>query len=163
MYMEREAAEILKQVLYATVATVKGNGEPWISPVYAVYDDHLNFYWASGKTSRHSQNIKENSQVSVVIYDSTVPWGTGSGVFIEGRAQEVDVIDEIAKACQLRQNRVPEATHPPEEFTSDKPRSIYKLVPETFWMNQDARVNGYFVDERTPLNQEKLRVLLAGA
>lgn len=97
----------------------------------------------------------------MVMYDSTVPWGMGRGVFIQGRAAEVHDIEEVTKVCQLRKDRVPAAKHPPEEFYSDKPRSIYKLVPSKIWMNQDTRINGYFVDERVELDIGELQSLLA--
>ena len=159
--MEQEAAEILKKIIYATIATATTAGVPLNSPVYAVYDNELNFYWASSKASQHSRNIRENPQVSIVVYDSTVPWGTGRGVFIEGKASEVVDVDEITKACQLRKARVSDAKHPPEEFLADKPRSIYRVRPRRVWMNQDARVNGYFVDERAELSLSKLQGLVA--
>jgi nitroimidazol reductase NimA-like FMN-containing flavoprotein (pyridoxamine 5'-phosphate oxidase superfamily) len=159
IFMEQEAVKILKKIIYATVATSTATGEPWNSPVYIVYDDELNFYWASGKSSQHSRNIVENSRISIVVYDSTVPWGTGRGVFIEGRAREVVAIDEIVKACELRKARVTEAKYPPEEFLPDKPRSIYKVTPTKLWVNQDVRVDGYFVDERTELNLNMIRSL----
>lgn len=158
--MEQEAAEILRHIIYATVATAGARGEPWNSSVYVVYDNQLYFYWASGKTSRHSRNIKENPQVFLVIYDSTGPWGQGKGVFIQGEAEEVVDPGEIAKACQLRKARASGAKHPPEEFSPDKPRSIYKMTPLKLWMNQDGKVNGYFVDERTELEPDRLLALL---
>lgn len=161
--MEQEAAEILKKIIYATVATASAQAEPWNSPVYVVYDSQLHFYWASGKASQHSRNIKENSRVFLVIYDSTVPWGQGKGIFIQGEAEEVVDPDEITKACQLRKARAAEAKHPSEEFLPDKPRSIYKVTPSKLWMNQDGKTNGYFVDERAELDLTKLQALLIGA
>jgi nitroimidazol reductase NimA-like FMN-containing flavoprotein (pyridoxamine 5'-phosphate oxidase superfamily) len=160
MPSEPAAADILKKIIYATVATASPTAAPWNTPVYVVYDEQLNFYWASGKQSQHSRNIAENPRVFIAIYDSTVPWGTGQGVFIAGNAMEVADTAEIAKACQLRMQRTPDAKHPPEEFTHDKPRSIYKLVPSKVWMIQDAKVNGYFVDERAELNINTLCSLI---
>lgn len=52
------AVEIIKQNMYATIATVDNEGQPWASPVFVVYDNELSFYWASGRSSQHSRNIK---------------------------------------------------------------------------------------------------------
>ena len=155
--MEQKAAEIIKRTIYATVATSNSKSEPWNSPVYVVYDQDLNFYWASSKTSQHSHNIRENPHVFLVIFDSSVPWGQGEGVYVQGEATEVTKPDEIAKACQLRRERAPDANQPPEDFLPDKPRSIYKTVPTTVWIRKDEKIRGYFVDERAVINLKELQ------
>jgi nitroimidazol reductase NimA-like FMN-containing flavoprotein (pyridoxamine 5'-phosphate oxidase superfamily) len=158
--MEQKAARILQACLYATVATSDAGKQPWNSPVYCVHDDQLNLYWASARSSQHSQNIQANPKVFIVIYDSTMPWGTGEGVFIQATATVVDDPAEIAKACALRLARVAEATQPPSDFSGDRPRRIYRATPEHIWTNQDASVNGFFIDQRAELDVAKLRTLL---
>jgi hypothetical protein len=69
------AKKVLKQIHYATIATSPKDGKPWNSPVAHVYDDDLNFYWFSDKESRRSQNVRENENIFIVIYDSTVTEG----------------------------------------------------------------------------------------
>jgi general stress protein 26 len=76
------AKEIIEKIQYITIATVSKDGEPWNTPVYSAYDEDYNFYWISWKENQHSKNIAENNQVFSVIYDSTVPEGTGEGVYI---------------------------------------------------------------------------------
>ena len=34
------------------------------------------------------------------------------------------------------------------EYLGDKPRRIYKAVPQKMWLNSDASINGNFVDTR---------------
>ena len=143
-----KAKAILDSIKYATVATVSNDGQPWNSPVYCVYDENYTFYWASSITSQHSQNIYANNKIFIAVYDSTVPWGTGKGVFIQAEAAEVTDAAEIAKACELRKARVSDANQPPDDFMSDKPRRIYKAVPQKIWMNEDDQINGNFVDVR---------------
>jgi nitroimidazol reductase NimA-like FMN-containing flavoprotein (pyridoxamine 5'-phosphate oxidase superfamily) len=157
--MLEKTIQIIEKTIYATVATSTLSGEPWDSPVYIVYDGKLNFYWASGKASQHSRNIDENPHVFLTIYDSSVPWGTGEGAFIQADAIEITDPDEIAKACQLRKYRVPDAKQPPEDFMGDRPRRIYRATPKKIWMNQDGRVDGYFVDTRIEMDLDKLRVI----
>jgi nitroimidazol reductase NimA-like FMN-containing flavoprotein (pyridoxamine 5'-phosphate oxidase superfamily) len=143
-----EAKTILDAIKYATLATVSSDGDPWNSPVYYVADENYNLYWASYTESQHSKNIRTNGKVFIAVYDSTVPWGTGTGVFIQAKAWEVTDDQEIVKACQLRQARVAQAKQPPEDFMGDKPRRIYCATPQHIWMNQDSEINGNFVDVR---------------
>lgn len=155
--MDELAAKIIKDTIYAVVATSSRSELPWNSPVYVAYDDELNFYWASGKESRHSNNIRKNPHVSLVIFDSSAPWRTGEGVYIESDASEVTDLDEIEKACRVRAARVPDAAQKPEEFIGDAPRRIYKAVSRKFWVNYDSKVDGYFVAKRVEVNINALR------
>lgn len=143
-----KAKAVLDSIKYATVATVSNDGQPWNSPVYCVYDEGYTLYWASSIKSQHSQNIYANNKVFIVVYDSTVPWGTSKGVFIRAEAAEVTDRYEIAKACELRRAHVPGANQSPDDFTNDKPRRIYKAVPQKIWMNDADQVNGNFIDVR---------------
>jgi nitroimidazol reductase NimA-like FMN-containing flavoprotein (pyridoxamine 5'-phosphate oxidase superfamily) len=145
---DTKAKAILDAIKYATLATVSSDGDPWNSPVYYVVDEDYNLYWASHTESQHSQNISTNGKVFIAVYDSTVPWGTGTGVFMQARAREVTEQQEIVKACRLRQARVPEASQPLEDFMSDKPRRIYCATPQHIWINQNGEVNGNFIDVR---------------
>ena len=82
-----EAAKILKDQLYINLATVTPSGKPWNSPVFTSYDKNLNYYWASWRKNQHSINIRKNPEVFVTVYDSTVPPGTGVGVYFLSRSE----------------------------------------------------------------------------
>jgi hypothetical protein len=45
--------------------------------------------WISKPGARHSLNIAQRPQVGIVIFDSTQPPGTGSGVYAEATVEEV--------------------------------------------------------------------------
>src|SRR5690348_8698929 len=94
------AKQIIEKILYITLATVDNDGQPWNSPVYSAYDSEYNFYWASDRNGQHSRNIAENNKVFVVIYDSTVPEGTGEGVYIQAKAYMLIDKNEIQKALE---------------------------------------------------------------
>ena len=94
-YHNRRANEILGEISYATVATASTDGKPWNSPVRHFCDSDLNIYWFSDKLNQHSRNIRENPDVFIVIYDSTVPEGAGEGVYIEAQARELNDPEEI--------------------------------------------------------------------
>ena len=150
------AKEIIEKNIYLTLATSDQKGTPWISPVFFAYDPNYNFYWCSEKKSRHSKLIKQNNRVAAVIFDSSVPEGEGNGVYIIGKAQEVQKKD-ISHAVSTIYNRKKKDNpyrkfRNIDDFTGNSPWRMYKLVPHTFWTLKDTvKVNGYPVDRRTEI------------
>ncbi len=152
--MEEKAKKIIQKIIYITIATVTKDGNPWNSPVSSAYDNKYNFYWASDKNGQHSKNIRENPNVFLVIYDSTMPEGTGEGVYIQAKAYELTNETEIQHALDTGYKRKGESGHhhEPNEFLGEFPRRFYKAVPEKFWMNGDGDVNGNYIDIRLEVN-----------
>mgnify|MGYP001557860792 CR=1 FL=1 len=144
----QRAKEIISKVLYITVATSSKEGSPWNSPVYSAFDENYNFYWASWKENQHSQNITGNNRVFLAIYDSTVPEGTGEGVYIQARAYMLTDEKEIAHALFYLDGRVNKKPHSPDQFLGNMPRRVYKAVPEKVWMNVEGEINGNYIDKR---------------
>ena len=85
-----QARDIIGRIAYMVIGTADADGAPWATPVYFATDGDGDFYWVSSHEARHSRNISARPQVGIVIFDSTVPIGTGQGVYIEARAQQVD-------------------------------------------------------------------------
>lgn len=136
--------EILETIEYATLATVTLDGKPWNSPVASVIDDKLNIYWFSDKESQHSKNVRDNGEVFIVIYDSTVSSGEGEGVYIQAKAYELDNPGEIRAARLMKKG--PDGDDP-AEFMGDSVRRAYKAVPQKAWMNDDVTENGTFIKD----------------
>lgn len=154
MSNEEQAKEIIEKILYITIATASPDGQPWNSPVYSAYDDTYNFYWASWKENVHSKNIGLNDKVFLSIYDSTAPEGTGRGVYVQARAQELADTQEIKEALALLYSRKHQdpAKRAPEEFLGEFPRRIYKAIPKKMWINSEDTVQGNFIDTRAEVN-----------
>ncbi len=154
-----EAKKVINDILYITIATCDKNGQPWNSPVYSAFDKNYNFYWASWKENQHSKNIKENEKVFVVIYDSTVPEGKGFGVYMQGKARQLEAKDavEIVKSLKLLYSRINKKPRKPEEFLAFLPRRIYKFAPEQVWVNSEGNVKGNFVDSRIDITSDILK------
>ncbi len=74
------ATKILKDMKYMTIATVCSDGSPWNTPVAPTPSKDLIFRWGSNENSVHSQNIRKEKRVFVVIFDSHAEEGTGEGV-----------------------------------------------------------------------------------
>ncbi|MGH8905481.1 MAG: pyridoxamine 5'-phosphate oxidase family protein [Egibacteraceae bacterium] len=142
------AKEILAEIFYITIATVDGAGHPWNTPVYAAYDERFNFYWASWTESVHSRNIRQHPEVFLVVYDSTVPEGTGRGVYIRAKAYELISEHETEEALRHYCGRVSKTPPNPSAFLGSRPRRMYRAVPEQIWMNDLKEVDGSIVDIR---------------
>ncbi len=156
------AVSILKTNLYATLATTDAYASPWNSPVYICNDDQLNFYWASYTNSKHSSNIQNNPEVFMVMFDSHQEWGKGQGLYVRGRAGQIESATEIAKACRLRASKVERNLQDAKDFMGKSPRHMYKLTPEQIWVNNVEVVDGKIVDEKSDLSIEALSKALAG-
>lgn len=69
---KKELLDFLKSQKIIIIATYD-NGDIWTSNVYYGIDENFNFYFSSGKDSKHSKQIVNNSKVSfsVVWYDES--------------------------------------------------------------------------------------------
>src|ERR1700693_2444165 len=138
-YHDNRAKEILEKIIYATIATAGKDGKPWNSPVRHVYDGDLNIYWFSDKENQHSKNVRENEDVFIVIYDSTVPEGQGAGVYIQAKARQLEDPEEIRAARRIKKGPDKDA---PDDFMGDAIRRVYKAVPQRVWINDSEEKDG---------------------
>ncbi len=92
------SAEILKECLYANIATSRDD-VPWNTPVTALPDSDLNFYWSSWTLAEHSRNIARNSSIFMTFYDSTRARGTNNlmCLYLQCVAREVSNSGEVAR------------------------------------------------------------------
>ena len=87
--LAKHAQAILDANRYLTMGTVDPDGRPWTSPVYFASAGVREFYWVSDIDARHSRHLAERPQVSVVVFDSTVPPYHGRAVYAVGAAREL--------------------------------------------------------------------------
>jgi hypothetical protein len=83
------AKALIDANLYMVLGTADEGGHPWVSPVYYAPVDYREFIWVSRPETLHSRNLVARPQVSIVIFDSSVPIGTGQGVYMAAVAEEV--------------------------------------------------------------------------
>ena len=88
------ARTVVDGASYMTLATAGADGIPWASPVWFATEHRHAFFWVSDPEARHSRNIAARPQVAIVLFDSTVPLGTGRGVYVAATAHRLD--DEAA-------------------------------------------------------------------
>jgi nitroimidazol reductase NimA-like FMN-containing flavoprotein (pyridoxamine 5'-phosphate oxidase superfamily) len=84
------AREIIDANRYMTLATADAGGRPWATPVWYAHQGYTDLYWMSRPEARHSRNLAVRPEVGIVIFDSTVPEGSGQAVYVEALAEELD-------------------------------------------------------------------------
>ena len=81
-YAEK-ARYIVENNNYMVVATSDKSARPWAAPVFYTHDEKYNFYFLSAVDSKHAENVRENPNAFIVIFDSTAPVGQSDGVQME--------------------------------------------------------------------------------
>ena len=88
-----ELADVARAIIaansYMTIGTADEDGLPWVSPVWFAPADHREFFWVSDPDATHSRNIAARPQVSIVIFDSRVPIGTGQAAYMTATAEQL--------------------------------------------------------------------------
>ena len=150
-YAEK-AKKIIAGNIYMVIATSSQESKPWISPVFFVYDSDYNLYLVSNKDALHSNLVRNNSQVAIVIFNSEANEGSGTGVYFEAKAQELGDEKELNKAIGLWNKRVNG-----EDF---KIKDIGKVSGEGIWrvykatptkisqLTEGTFIKGQYVDTR---------------
>jgi nitroimidazol reductase NimA-like FMN-containing flavoprotein (pyridoxamine 5'-phosphate oxidase superfamily) len=147
-----KARAIIVKTIYITVATFSKNRKPWVTPLYTAYDENYNFFWFSGKNSQHSENVRANNEVAMVIFDSTAPEGTGEGVYMEALVFELEDEQEIAHAIGCLDKRSHSSPRDVFDFVDSSPLRVYKAIPQKVWMNIDEKMGSLVVDARIEVN-----------
>lgn len=83
------ARQVVDANRYMTLATVDASSHPWVSPVWYAADRYREFLWVSSPAARHSLNLAERGELSIVIFDSTVPIGGDLAVYMSGTAAQL--------------------------------------------------------------------------
>jgi pyridoxine/pyridoxamine 5'-phosphate oxidase len=83
------ARNIIDSMMYMVLGTADDSGHPWVSPVYFASAGYTEFYWVSSPDARHSHNIAERPQVSIVVFNSQAPIGTGQAVYMSAVVEQL--------------------------------------------------------------------------
>ena len=135
---EQRAKRLMDENEHMTLATADSSGAPWVSPVFFVTDDAYDIYWVSDRDARHSQNVRHNPLVAVVVFE-TDP--TVDAVYVSGRAKELKDVDEVRHAIAILDRRPqPEKWKIQDitDVTGGGPWRIYRASVETIEVRADA-------------------------
>ena len=129
------ARAIIDTNLYLTLGTVDADGNPWTSPVYFAPGGDREFYWTSAIDARHSGNLAERPQVSLVIFDSTVAPYHGRAVYAVGEARELSGGDlDRALAAYPRPEGGGATPVTREDVTAPAPYRLYRATASELWV-----------------------------
>lgn len=156
------AAEIVKNIIYINIASVTPDGLPWNTPVYCAHDEKLNFFWHSWKENQHSVNLENNPNAFVTIYDSTLPEGTGVGVYFQGTVELItggkDLLCGLEKLYKRKSKKVKAVGY----FLNKFPRRVYKFTPHKVWINGEGELEGQTLDTREEVDLAELIKAVSG-
>ena len=98
------AMTIIDSNMYMVLGIADAAGQPWVSPVYYASAGYREFYWVSSPEVRHSQNIAIRPQLSMVIFDSKAPIGTGQGCtcLLSLRSLQARILIKASKSSLVR-------------------------------------------------------------
>jgi hypothetical protein len=98
------AREIIDSNSYMTLGTADASGQPWVTPVWFATADYSEFFWVSDPERRHSRNLAERPELSIVIFDSQVPINSGEAVYMSAVADRPEGSD-LDRALEVFSNR----------------------------------------------------------
>ena len=107
---------IIDANLYMVLGTADREGSPWAAPVYFAPLAYREFFWVSKPKARHSLNLAERPEISIVVFDSSVPISTGQAVYFSATAEEVGA-ERRAEALEVFSRRA--VSHGGREFTEE--------------------------------------------
>lgn len=141
------ARRIIDVNLYMTVGTADDAGRPWVTPVYYAPVDYRELVWVSQPEAKHSRNIAVRPEVSIVIFDSTVPINTGRAVYLTAIADEVrgdlldHYVDRYTSSTLARQG----GSWTPDDVRPPARHRLYRATASQHWVLDEH-------DERVPID-----------
>jgi hypothetical protein len=97
MDQQQELADVARSIIdsnmYMVLGTADETGRPWVSPLYFASAGYTEFFWVSSPEATHSRNLALRPEVSIVVFDSQVPIGTGQCVYMAAITEEVTGAD----------------------------------------------------------------------
>ena len=140
---------------YLTLGTVDQDGHPWTSPVYFASAGEREFYWMSATDARHSRNLAGRPQVSIVVFDSSVPPYHGRAVYAVGEAHELSG-DDVDRGLTVYPGPISRdaLTVTLEDVTGPSPYRLYRATASEVWVlcprepRQPCHLHGIAQDHR---------------
>jgi pyridoxine/pyridoxamine 5'-phosphate oxidase len=130
------ARAIVDAASYLTLATADEAGRPWASPVWFATADRRELVWVSHPDARHSRNVAARPEVGIVIFDSTQAPGTGAGVYMEARAEEVppDAFERCLAVYAGRSERDGLRAWTAADVGAPARHRLYRAVASAHWV-----------------------------
>lgn len=131
MNVEQAIRDYLPHIIHMSLATCAGN-HPWICEVHYVFDEELNLYFRSKPSRRHSEEIAQNPRVAGNMVTQHAPGDKVRGVYFEGRAELLDIVDERHPAYTLYCDRFGTGPAILDDARLSDGHKFYKITVERF-------------------------------
>jgi hypothetical protein len=143
--------DLLRGNRHCYLATSTLVGEPWVTPLRFEYDERCRIVWESARTAHHSELLRRNPRVAIVIPDTEAR----AGVYLEAIAMEVPP-ERLAQALALfkkgRGEESEAADRGVDDYRGDKVLRLYEATPlRLYGLVQTRTPDGYEIDERVPI------------
>jgi hypothetical protein len=149
--LDAVARAILDANHYMTLGTADAGGHPWVSPVFFATDAYRDFYWISSPEATHSRNLAARPELSIVVFDSKAPVGTGQAVYMAATAAGLSGPD-LERGLQVYPGeaglRAGARTKTPEEVLAPSLYRLYRASVTEHWVLDP----GAAPDQRTPVH-----------
>jgi Pyridoxamine 5'-phosphate oxidase len=144
------ARGIVDSNVYLVLGTADDEGRPWVTPVYYASSWYTDFYWMSSPEATHSRNLAVRPELSLVVFDSRVPVGSGQAVYMSGTAEELSG-HELERGIEIYpgERGLAAGARPVtlEELHAPAPYRLYRARVSQHWVLEP----GASPDRRTPV------------
>lgn len=147
---QQRAKRLIDENLHMTIATRNSAGAPWCRRVFYAPDEAYDLYWISAKTARHSENIRSNPSLSIMIYEISQQ---NDAAYIAGQAVELRELGEVERAAEILRRRQPpdrSVIDDPSALVGDGPRRIYRASAQTIEVRRELPAGQAGAVEREP-------------
>ncbi len=103
--VENVIREYIKKTVHLSLGTSTAKGKPWVCEVHFGYDDALNLYFVSKKSTRHCTEIAENPFVAGNIIKQHHLEESPHGIYFEGEAALIKPTDAQLELYSSRLGR----------------------------------------------------------
>jgi hypothetical protein len=156
--LETTARAIIDANMYMTLGTADEDGRPWVSPVYCAAHEYRELYWVSAQETTHTANLAWRPQLSIVVFDSQVPPGTGQAVYMSATAVVLDAVD-VVRGLEVYPGPAERGARSmtPDQLQPPAPHRLFKATVSQHWIlcprtsGQLCPIHGRAYDHRTPV------------
>ena len=150
--LDAVARAILDTNNYMTLGTADADGHPWVSPVFfAAASGYRDLYWISSPEATHSRNLAARHELSIVVFDSKAPVGTGQAVYMAATAAELSGAD-LDRGLQVYPGeagrRAGARDRAPADLVAPSLYRLYRASVTQHWVLDP----GAAPDQRTPVS-----------